>query len=268
MSDDAGDKRHPATPRRRELARAEGRAAKSKMLTSATVTLGSLAALGMFGDALLRQLAETFRTHWGSGLLLEIDAASAAAIPGKIASELAPTLLPFIAVGLVIAAAVELAQAGPMFLPDKLAPDWDRINPAAGLRNGFSSSALVRAATGLAATGIVAAVAWASLRGEWNKLLTLPMLTAEKAAFAAGDVVFWTIFKAGVALLFLACLDYGFCWFRHEQELRMTDQELRDEQREAEGNPRATNQRRPTQRGGSPAAASSVPVISAIEETP
>jgi flagellar biosynthetic protein FlhB len=51
-----------------------------------------------------------------------------------------------------------------------------------------------------------------------------------------------------LALLTLAIFDFGFQWWKHEQDLRMTDQELREELRETEGDPQVAARRRLVQR--------------------
>jgi flagellar biosynthetic protein FlhB len=48
----------------------------------------------------------------------------------------------------------------------------------------------------------------------------------------------------GGALLFLALLDYGFQRWKYSQDMMMTDQELRDELKESEGDPQVVARRR------------------------
>jgi flagellar biosynthetic protein FlhB len=73
--------------------------------------------------------------------------------------------------------------------------------------------------------------------------LELPRLTA-----FLWDLCLWTSLKIGSALLILAIVDYGYQRFRHERELRMTPQELREELRNLQGDPQLTARRREAQR--------------------
>ena len=43
------------------------------------------------------------------------------------------------------------------------------------------------------------------------------------------DVLMWTSLKVGIALLILAILDYAYQRWKFEQDLRMTEQEVREE---------------------------------------
>jgi flagellar biosynthetic protein FlhB len=48
--------------------------------------------------------------------------------------------------------------------------------------------------------------------------------------------------------LILALLDFGFQWWRHEQDLKMSTQELRDEMKNTQGDPQVISRRRQVQR--------------------
>ena len=62
------------------------------------------------------------------------------------------------------------------------------------------------------------------------------------------QILFWTAMKIAGALFGLAMLDYAYQWWRHEQDLKMTPQELREELRNLEGNPQVIAQRKQVQR--------------------
>jgi flagellar biosynthetic protein FlhB len=62
------------------------------------------------------------------------------------------------------------------------------------------------------------------------------------------EVVLWTGLKIACALLLLALLDYGFQWWKQEQDLRMTSQEVREEMKDLQGDPQVIARRRSVQR--------------------
>ncbi|MHB8902951.1 MAG: EscU/YscU/HrcU family type III secretion system export apparatus switch protein, partial [Thermoguttaceae bacterium] len=69
----------------------------------------------------------------------------------------------------------------------------------------------------------------------------------EIAAYLVGLLI-WTTIKIGAALLILALLDYGFQWWKQEQDLKMTTQEVREEMRNLEGDPHIAARRKAVQR--------------------
>ena len=61
------------------------------------------------------------------------------------------------------------------------------------------------------------------------------------------QILLWTALKVGAALLVLAMLDYAYQRWRHEQDLKMTPQELREELRNLEGDPQLRARRKHVQ---------------------
>ena len=57
-----------------------------------------------------------------------------------------------------------------------------------------------------------------------------------------------TCLKIGIALLILAIFDYGYQRWKHEQDLRMTTQEVREEFKMLQGDPHMAARRRQVQR--------------------
>jgi flagellar biosynthetic protein FlhB len=62
------------------------------------------------------------------------------------------------------------------------------------------------------------------------------------------QVILWTCLKVGVALLILALFDYGYQRWKHERDLRMTAQEVREELKKLQGDPQIIARRRAIQR--------------------
>jgi flagellar biosynthetic protein FlhB len=143
---------------------------------------------------------------------------------------------------------VHLAQVGILFLPQKLAPDFSRVDPLKGAKRLFSMTNLVRLAFGIFKIGVVIAVAYWSIREYDDTILTLAILPVDEIAWLIGDILLSTCLKIGIALLILAILDYGFQKWKHEQDLRMTSQEVREEMKTLQGDPQVMARRRQVQR--------------------
>ena len=61
-------------------------------------------------------------------------------------------------------------------------------------------------------------------------------------------VTIWTGLKIGLALLLLAMIDFAFQRWKFSQDLRMTDQEIREEMKSLQGDPQTAARRRVIQR--------------------
>ena len=166
----------------------------------------------------------------------------------RMAYALACCLLPIFAVLMFAGIAVHVLQGGFLFLPEKLAPDLTRLDPLQGFARIFSLTNLVRLLMGLLKMAVVAGVAYASLYGQGEKILGLAAMTTPAIAAFLAQVLIWTGMKIALALLLLAVLDYGFQWWKHQRDLRMTPQEVREELRNFEANPQMALRRKQVQR--------------------
>jgi len=248
MPEQAGEKSQDPTPHHRQKAREEGQVARSQDLGSAVLLLAGLIALKMCGSSLVEFLGVHMKRQLGDTPRLSIDVATAVTECQGTLAGLAKCLLPVLGVLLVAAVAVNLAQTGLLFLPEKLSLDLRRIDPLQGLRRIFSLPSLARLLFGLFKIALIATVAIVALYKERNAILGLAALgLPEMSAYLAG-VLLWTAIKVAVALLILAIFDYAFQWWKQEQDLKMTSQEVREEMKNIEGNPQITARRKAVQR--------------------
>jgi flagellar biosynthetic protein FlhB len=84
---------------------------------------------------------------------------------------------------------------------------------------------------------VVAAVAYYTLRAEFPMLTRLARAGLPGATVEISGAVFRLAVSASLALLCIAALDYAQSWFKHEKQIRMSRQELKDEVKQQEGDP-------------------------------
>jgi flagellar biosynthetic protein FlhB len=231
MADESRTER--ASPRRRQKAREQGQVARSRDLTSG---LGAMTAAvfcawqmpAFAGDwrGLLRQELEMAAAHpeqfvpvWRNGLAVMRGVA--------------------LAVGMswLIATAGGLAQGGLLFAPSALAPNWERFNPVSHVEQLFSLAALSRLLKSLLPTVVIVYLALGVLARDWE--LFPRLLRGSRTALAgfATSRMFEVAWKGCLVLLVWAGADYFLERQRHENELKMSRQEQKDEFKETEGHP-------------------------------
>jgi flagellar biosynthetic protein FlhB len=248
MAETDGDKTQDATPHRRQQAREEGQVAKSQDLASAALLLAGLAGLLWLGGPVVEMLARYAVQQLSSEAWLSTDPQFFVAHAHQVAYALATCMLPIFGLLMFMGIAANFLQVGFLFVPEKLAPDLMRLDPLQGLARLFSLQNLVRLLMGLLKMALVAAVAYVSLYGQREKVLGLTAMSAPQIAGFLAQVLIWTSIKIAMALLVLAILDYGFQWWKHERDLRMTTQEVREELKNLEANPQMVARRKQVQR--------------------
>jgi flagellar biosynthetic protein FlhB len=239
MADEAyQDRTEQPTPKRRTEAREKGQIPRSRDLSTSLVLITSLFLLMVWGSwlglrsaAMVKQCLASLRPETLSTAHLQLLFLHFA---GLLATLLAPILL-----GLFLASILaNYIQGGWVFATQRLHPDLSRVQLFAGLKRLFSGNSLVELAKSLAKVTLISVVAYYSFLKQLPHLLPLLRQEAGQLAFylqsSALAVASWII----VALLVLGFLDYLYQRYRHEKSLRMTKQEVKDEMRQAEGDPR------------------------------
>ncbi len=245
---DAGDKSVDPTPHRRQQARREGHVAKSQDLGSAVVLLAGVGILMMLGGGLVDFFVNYCRSQLGGQPWLTASTDFVTGQWNATLWTLARRLLPILGLLCLAGVAVNLLQTGFLFLPQRASFDLGRISPIRGWQRIFSSARMVHLAFGLLKLTAVFTVAGVVLYNQHDALLRLIALPPPALAAGMAQLLLWTSLKIGAALLLLAILDYGYQRWRHEQDLKMTPQELREELRNLEGDPQLRARRKRAQR--------------------
>ena len=248
MAEQNGEKSFDATPYRRQKAREQGQVARSQDLTSAVTLLGALLVIMFIGQWLADYLGELSLTSLGSEPVLELDQDRATGLLRKILLDMSQALMPLLAAMMLIAVAINLAQVGILFLPDKLAFDASRINPLKGIGRLFSLNNLMKLLQGIFKILVVAGVALSSIWGQWPGMRNLAEMDIREVVVFLYELVLWTSIKVAVALLILALIDYFYQLWKFEQDLKMTHQEIKEELKTTQGDPHMAARRKQVQR--------------------
>src|SRR5688572_801949 len=209
-SEEFGDKTHEATPYRRQKAREEGQVVRSQDLASAGLLIAGLSVLWYFSQGLADSLGRLTTDHLGGDAWLSIDAPTAVQHTLMLAGRLAVGLLPILALLMLGAALAHMGQFGFLYLPQKLAIDWQRINPLQNYSRIFSLSNVVHLRFGLLKVLLILVVAGWCAWDERSRLLALSADTSAQIGVYLLHVFLWTSLKIGGALATLALFDYGY----------------------------------------------------------
>jgi flagellar biosynthetic protein FlhB len=226
-------KTEKASPRRRQKAREQGQVARSRDLTAG---LGAMTAV-MF----LAAQMPAFASDWRGMLRQQLELA--ASHPDQLVPVWRNSWPVFRGVALaagmswVVGTAGGLAQGGLVFAPAALAPNWKRLDPVSHVEQLFSLAALSRLLKSLLPTAVVVYFAVAALVRDFRMFPAL--LHAGRRALLAFTVgrMYEVAWKGSLVLLLWAGADYFLERQRHENELKMSRQDQKDEFKEMEGHP-------------------------------
>jgi flagellar biosynthetic protein FlhB len=234
---DRDQRTEQATPKRLEEARKRGQVPRSRDLSSAAVLLAGGVGLTSLGSlmggrlaAMMRDAMQFTRTE------AMADGQMTVALAGAFWSALL-ACLPLL--GLLLAAALlaPLAIGGWNVSAEALTPKWERLDPLAGLQRIFSIQGVLELGKSLARFGVVAVVAGMVLWHEADELLALGREPLHFAIGHALGLVGWALIALAGSLVLIAAVDVPLSLWEHHRSLRMTKQEVLEENKESEGNP-------------------------------
>jgi flagellar biosynthetic protein FlhB len=226
-----------ATPKRREEAREKGQVAKSRELASVAVLGASLIYFYFGASGLITRMMEMMKSHFMRSGTLKLTIESVQPFAMDIVLQAFIILAPFLIIMIVASLAANVLQVGFMFSTQSIMPEFSKIDPIKGFARMFSVRSLAELIKNILKIAIITAVAWFTVRNEIAGTLPLPEYEVGDIAIFIGLVSFKILIMTCWVLVALAILDYVYQKWEFERGLKMTRQEIRDENKHTEGDP-------------------------------
>jgi flagellar biosynthetic protein FlhB len=244
MAEDLTDKTEAPTPRRREEAREQGQIARSADLTAAALLLGFLLLMNSFGPGLIKALRAVMAELLSSDSLSNLDASTIGPAITKSFVAAGGAVAPLLLGAIIVAVVANLLQVGLFFSGTRLQPNFEVLNPLRGFSRLFQAENVVHLVINLLKLSLVAVLAYSAVTQRMDQIIAIQQLSYMQA-FALGAAIVYAVgLRVAVLLLVLAIVDYTWNRFKHERELRMTKQEIKEEMRRMEGDPKIKQRRR------------------------
>ena len=244
-SNDSGDKTEKPTPKKLQDARKKGDIAKSKDITSTAGMLVILMLAAVALPLLGEQMAALVRASF------EVMHEPFELAAPRLGRQAGMTLL--LVVGLVVVpvalvgALVEFIQAGPVMSTEKLKPKMENMNPAKGLKRMFSMDNLVELVKSILKTAVVGTIAWLVMRKVLPELPLLVSGRPENVGAALWQTTWLLLAWAGGSFVLVSAMDLAWQRFSYMKKMRMSMRDIRQEMKDAEGDPHLKGQRRQLQ---------------------
>ncbi len=247
FADEGGEKTEEATAKKIEDSRKEGQVAKSKEISTAATLLAVFLSLKMFMGFLGERMVEVF-----FAFINEADDYSRGAFNSitvvQILTEaiiyIVITCLPFFIVALVVSFLAQKVQFKWMVTSKPLQPKLSKLNPISGFKRMFSKQALFELLLSIVKIVLIFAVCYSVIKDNLSVLLTLYDIEIIDSLGILFDLVMDLGIKISLIYFVLALADLVFQKLKHKKDLRMTKQEVKDEYKNQEGDPKIKSQQR------------------------
>jgi len=247
-SDSGQDRTLDPTAKRFEDARREGQVPRSRDLAHFVVIGSAVAVLAIAGGSLASACRELL-TH---GLQFDVVTATEPTRMAERMGELVRAALvavaPVFAVMMVAAVASPLLIGGWLFAPDVLAPDLERMNPVTGIGRLFSFRAVVGLGKNMILAILLAVVGVTYILGHMEHFSALASYALPTAVSQLSTLVLSAFALMTITLAAIAAIDVPYQIISFRNRLKMTVQEVKEEEREAQGDPRLKARVRKVQR--------------------
>lgn len=233
----SGEKTEKATPRKRREARKEGQVSKSTEVITALSLMLMFGVLGLFGAGMADNLKKLLTHFFTARAPEQFDMAATASYMKDAMWMFAQIMLPLLAAAMIGGILFNVVQVGFLFTTKAMAPKIDRISPISGFKRIFSMRTLLDLAKAIIKITILAVVGYGEYEYYMDRFAMLMPENIQMATTNMTDSLIAVAFKLGIALAIFAPFDYIYQRWKHNKDLMMTKQEVKDEYKLTEGDP-------------------------------
>lgn len=243
-----GEKTEPATSKKLRDARKQGQVAKSREIANGLGLLTLFLILKLWVGNMGVQMMDVFgvvynripemTTYWHDNMPELETGILFRHLMFQVLIIVAPILL----IGMVVVFVCDLAQVKWRPTMKPLKPKLSKLNPLKGFKKFFSPNALVELVKSIAKIGLIVYICYGYLKDKWPLLLNFYDFTLmQSLQIIAGTVTDLGI-RISLLYMIIAFADYAYQKFKFKKDMRMTKQEVKEEYKQQEGDPKVKGQ--------------------------
>jgi flagellar biosynthetic protein FlhB len=248
QQDDSQDKTEEPTARRLSKAREEGQIARSTEITIAASVISVAIYIYLFGSALLGNVANIFARGLVFDSMAVLEPQVALGRLGDAAIEALLSITPILILTAVVVLACSGLIGGYNFSWKSLQPKASKFNPIAGLKRMFGLQALVNLAKSLAKFFLVGGVTYFLIDASITEFAEISLMALEPGLTASAAILTTAFLVASCTLIIIALIDAPYQLYQHNEKMKMSLKEVKDERKDTEGSPEVKQRIRQKQR--------------------
>ena len=239
--EDEGRTEEP-TEHKIKKAREDGKVAKTSEFAPAVVLLFTATTVAFMSRYILTNIMEMMNYFFS--VSADIDITRSNTVSSVFIMYYLKIFIPISLVAFIAALSANLMQVGLLFSVKPITPDLNRVAPnfvRYFKRSVFSVEALFNLVKTILKIAVIAFIVFLNLRFELGRLINLSSQTLLYSLIYLAGVAFRIVIFAGLVLMVLSFPDYLFQRKQHRESLKMTKQEIKEEMKQLEGDPRIKN---------------------------
>ena len=244
MGNDAAEKTEEATTRRRTKERERGNVSKSRDMDAALVMVASIALLGVFAKSMSSNIQSMMKETFSHLDYSIIETNNIMGLLMPYFKYLAIIVLPFFVLLVIASIFIIRLDVGHVFALEKAKFNLENISPQRMLQNAkrmfnpFEPRSMVEFAKSILKILVVGACGYSAINSRKGDLLGLVGLEIPVALNIILSILYYMIINMCLAMLVLGYLDKKYQNYEYEKSIKMTKQEVKDEHKDTEGDPK------------------------------
>ena len=245
-----GEKTEPATQKKLQDVRKEGRVVKSKEISNCLMLLALFLVLKFWLSTMGNRFWGLFQTVYAKIPEMStlygghIDVNGFTSLISQMLLQILILILPFLAAGFVLMFVTDLVQVRWKPTAKPLKPKFSKMNPLEGVKKLFSPQALIELLKSVLKIGLIVLVAYNTLKNDWPYLFYLYQMPLGQGLALMGNTVINLGIKIAAIYIVIAALDYAYQKHKFTEDTKMTKQEVKEEYKNQEGDPQIKGKQR------------------------
>lgn len=245
-----GEKTEPATEKKLSDARKEGQVAKSKEISTAIGLVALFVGLKIWAGNMGIKFIENFNYVYQQFPVFikmingDIQVKDFCILLNDMIIRLMIIVLPLFMLALVAGFIVEIVQVKWKPTAKPLKPKGSKLNPIKGFKRIFSKSKLFELLKSVIKLALIGYVVYSTMKETVPKLFLLYDMKLIDAIGLFGGMAVNLGLKISIFYLIIGFGDYAYQKWKFKEDMKMTKQEVKDEWKNAEGDPQIKSKQR------------------------
>ena len=245
-----GEKTEPATQKKLSDARNKGQVAQSKDLGNGVILVAFILILRVFmgylGDSFVGEFDSAYSkmSDFASNSGHDFNINMAQLTFQEVLIDILMIMLPFLAIGVVVAFVVDIVQVKWKIATEPLRPKFDKFNPISGVKRLFSVQSLVNLLKSILIIAALIIVVYNEVKDEIENIFYFYDKPLQVSIEYIGNFILDMGLKISIIMVLIGILDYVYQKIKFKNDMKMTKQEVKDEYKNSEGDPKIKSQQR------------------------
>lgn len=231
----------PSAKKKRDE-RKKGHVAKSKEVVNAITFAGIIFIIASFADFIVSELKNLLQLFFTFNMLDAVNNNASQEIMIKAMMTLFKSFLPIGLIVMLLGVVGNIMQTGFFLSPEALKPKLDKLNPVNGFKNMFSMKAIGTLIKSLAIITYLGFIGYSYIKNNYFAIINAGNTYIPYLFPSIKQLVLNLMKSIMIGLVVIGSADFAYQIFTYNKQMRMTKEEVKEEFKQAEGDPKVKAQ--------------------------